>query len=86
MIPNSWSGFDFGLGADIDMLRDSVGRFSQDRIAPRARTQPLQSQWITGDQNIIKRRIKEAFREARDDVKQTFYKVRRSFIDFFRDK
>jgi isovaleryl-CoA dehydrogenase len=36
MIPNSWSGFDFGLGADIDMLRDSVGRFSQDRIAPRA--------------------------------------------------
>jgi hypothetical protein len=39
-----------------------------------------------GDQNIIKRRIKEAFREARDDVKRTFYKVRRSFIDFFRDK
>ena len=36
MIPNSWSGFDFGLGADIDMLRDSVSRFSQDRIAPRA--------------------------------------------------
>ena len=39
-----------------------------------------------GDQNIIKRHIKEAFREARDDVKRTFYKVRRSFIDFFRDK
>ena len=39
-----------------------------------------------GDQNIIKRRIKEAFRQARDDVKRTFYKVRRSFIDFFRDK
>ena len=36
MIPNSWSGFDFGLGADIDMLRDSVGGFAQDRIAPRA--------------------------------------------------
>ena len=36
MIPNSWSGFDFGLGADIAMLRDSVSRFSQDRIAPRA--------------------------------------------------
>jgi isovaleryl-CoA dehydrogenase len=36
MIPNSWSGFDFGLGADIDMLRDSVRRFAQDRIAPRA--------------------------------------------------
>ncbi len=36
MIPNSWSGFDFGLGADIDMLRDSVGRFARDKIAPRA--------------------------------------------------
>jgi isovaleryl-CoA dehydrogenase len=36
MIPNSWSGFDFGLGADIDMLRDSVSRFAQDKIAPRA--------------------------------------------------
>ncbi len=36
MIPNTWSGFDFGLGADIDMLRDSVSRFAQDKIAPRA--------------------------------------------------
>lgn len=36
MIPNSWSGFDFGLGADIDMLRETVSRFAQDKIAPRA--------------------------------------------------
>jgi isovaleryl-CoA dehydrogenase len=36
MIPNSWPGFDFGLGADISMLRDSVGGFAQDKIAPRA--------------------------------------------------
>ena len=36
MIPNSWSGFDFGLGEDADMLRKSVGDFAQDRIAPRA--------------------------------------------------
>jgi isovaleryl-CoA dehydrogenase len=36
MIPNTWSGFDFGLGEDVDMLRDSVRRFSQARIAPRA--------------------------------------------------
>ena len=39
-----------------------------------------------GDQNIIKRRIKQTFLEARDDVKRTFFKVRRSFIDFFQDK
>lgn len=36
MIPNTWSGFDFGLGEDVDMLRDSVRRFSQSKIAPRA--------------------------------------------------
>ena len=36
MIPNTWSGFDFGLGSDVDMLRKSVSDFAQDRIAPRA--------------------------------------------------
>src|SRR5881396_232523 len=36
MIPNAWSGFDFGLGADVDMLRKTVNGFAQDRIAPRA--------------------------------------------------
>jgi isovaleryl-CoA dehydrogenase len=36
MIPNAWGGFDFGLGDDVDALRDSVHNFAQDRIAPRA--------------------------------------------------
>src|SRR5215217_515161 len=36
MIPNAWAGFDFGLGHDVDILRDSVANFAQDRIAPRA--------------------------------------------------
>jgi len=36
MIANAWSGFDFGLGEDIDMLRDSVRRFARGKIAPRA--------------------------------------------------
>ena len=36
MISNAWSGFDFGLGPDVDMLRKSVSGFAQDRIAPRA--------------------------------------------------
>ncbi len=39
-----------------------------------------------GDENFVKRRIKQAFRLARDDVKRTFFKVRRSFVDFFQDK
>ena len=36
MIPNAWTGLDFGLGHDVDMLRDSVASFARDRIAPRA--------------------------------------------------
>jgi isovaleryl-CoA dehydrogenase len=36
MIPNAWQGFDFGLGEDIDMLRDTTRNFSDDKIAPRA--------------------------------------------------
>jgi isovaleryl-CoA dehydrogenase len=36
MLPQGWSGFDFGIGEDIDMLRESVRGFAQDRIAPRA--------------------------------------------------
>ena len=36
MIPNAWAGFDFGLGEDIDRLRDTVGEFSRDKITPRA--------------------------------------------------
>ena len=37
MISNSWTGFDFGLGEDVDMLRDSVTSLcaSQDRAARR---------------------------------------------------
>ena len=36
MIPNAWSGFNFGLGEEADQLRHSVGSFAADRIAPRA--------------------------------------------------
>ena len=36
MIANSLPGLDFGLGSDIDMLRETVADFAQDKIAPRA--------------------------------------------------
>ncbi len=36
MIANSLPGLDFGLGSDIDMLRESVRAFTQDKIAPLA--------------------------------------------------
>ena len=36
LIPNAWTGFDFGLGEDLDRLRLSVSGFARDNIAPRA--------------------------------------------------
>jgi isovaleryl-CoA dehydrogenase len=36
MISNAWSGFDFGLGEEVDMLRKTASDFAQDKIAPRA--------------------------------------------------
>lgn len=36
MTSNVWTGFDFGLGEDVDMLRDAVRRFAQAKIVPRA--------------------------------------------------
>src|ERR1700732_1590702 len=36
LIPNTWTGFDFGLGEDLDLLRQSVSGFARDQIAPRA--------------------------------------------------
>jgi alkylation response protein AidB-like acyl-CoA dehydrogenase len=36
MILNSLPGLDFGLGSDINMLRDTVGSFAQGEIAPCA--------------------------------------------------
>jgi len=36
MIPNAWQGLDFGLGSDIDMLRETARGFSDGKIAPRA--------------------------------------------------
>jgi len=36
MIPNTLPGLDFDLGSDIDMLRETVAGFAQDKIAPNA--------------------------------------------------
>jgi isovaleryl-CoA dehydrogenase len=36
VIPNAWTGFDFGLGEDLDRLRETVSDFARDKIAPRA--------------------------------------------------
>ena len=36
MLSNSLPGLDFGLGSDVEMLRDTVRGFAQDKIAPMA--------------------------------------------------
>ena len=33
MIPNAWTGFDFGLGEELDQLRQTVAGFAHDKIA-----------------------------------------------------
>ncbi|MBV9618303.1 MAG: hypothetical protein JO201_03745 [Verrucomicrobia bacterium] len=40
----------------------------------------------TDDPNSVTGKIGHAFHEAGNDVKHTFVKVRRSFVDFFKDK
>ena len=39
-----------------------------------------------GDHNPVKVKIKQTFHQVGEDVKRTFSKVRRSFIDFWQDK
>ena len=36
MANSAYREFNFGLGEDIDAVRDQVQRFAQERIAPRA--------------------------------------------------
>ncbi|MGA8080193.1 MAG: acyl-CoA dehydrogenase family protein, partial [Xanthobacteraceae bacterium] len=36
MLANSLPGLDFGLGSEVEMLRDSVRGFAQSKIAPLA--------------------------------------------------
>ncbi|HEX2215193.1 MAG TPA: acyl-CoA dehydrogenase family protein, partial [Xanthobacteraceae bacterium] len=36
MIPNTWKGFDFGLGENADLMRETTEKFAQEEIAPRA--------------------------------------------------
>jgi isovaleryl-CoA dehydrogenase len=36
MIPNAWTGLDFGLGEDLDRLRHTVQGFARNKIASRA--------------------------------------------------
>ncbi len=36
MRAHAWTGMNFGLGEDVDLLQQAVAQFAQDRIAPRA--------------------------------------------------
>ena len=81
------------IGANHGTITRTEGLFSGEDREPIVDEQPnderssdLDDEDNDGDQNVIKLRIKRAFREARDEVKRTFYRVRRSFIDFFEDK
>ena len=70
-------------GGDEQLARSDEGE-NPDREYPQEESDQSDAD-NPDDENIVKRRIKQTFYHVRDDVKRTFYKVRRSFIDFFRD-
>ncbi len=83
------------IGANHGTITRTEGLFSGgDRTASIDQQQPDQEQSEDvdkdddddGDTNVVKLRIKRAFHQVRDDVKRSFFKVRRSFVDFFQDK
>ena len=47
---SSYPSLNFGLGEDIDMLRDATHQFAQSEIAPRAESidKDMRFQWIYG--------------------------------------
>ncbi len=81
------------VGTNHGTVTRTEGLFSGGDRTPAADEQPDEPQPEDaddgdddGDTNVVKLRIKRAFHQARDDVKRSFYKVRRSFVDFFEDK
>ncbi len=81
------------IGANHGTITRTEGLFTGGDVAA-ARTQQGDEQRTEeatdgddddGDTNPVKLRIKRAFHQVRDDVKRSFFKVRRSFVDFFED-
>jgi hypothetical protein len=72
------------IGANHGTITRTEGFFSGgDRTAVVDEQNPEDAD---GGQNGVGSGIQQAFRQAGDDVKRTFFKVRRSFVDFFQDK
>ncbi len=67
MVQNSIPGLDFGLGSDLDMLRDTVRAFSQNKIAPladeidRANTFPRELWPQLGELGLLGITVEEEF-------------------------
>lgn len=79
------------IGANHGTITRTEGLFSggdQTAVVDQPSDEPNSADTDEGGagDNDIKRQIKHAFRQASDDVKHTFFKVRRSFVDFFQDK
>jgi len=75
------------IGANHGSITRTEGLFSggdRTAIVDEQTDKPDSEDADTDDD--VQRRIKQAFRQAGDDVKRTFFKVRRSFVDFFQDK
>ena len=72
------------IGANHGTVTRTEGLFSGgDQIAMTAeQSDEASHEGADGDENPVT----HAFHQAGDDVKRTFFKVKRSFVDFFKDK
>ncbi|MDQ2918737.1 MAG: hypothetical protein M3R10_02525 [Verrucomicrobiota bacterium] len=62
------------------IAREKVDRTTNDEYADSSSDQGIEEG--DEDENVIKRRIKQAFHRTRDDAAAMFHRVRRSFADF----
>jgi len=76
------------IGANHGSITRTEGLFSggDQTAVVDAQTDEAKPENAEADDDGVKGSVKQAFRQAGDDVKRTFFKVRRSFVDFFQDK
>jgi hypothetical protein len=60
---------------EVDQNRDNVDTADNNP--------PVEDEQGDADENIVKRDIKRMFHRTTQDARRMFFKVRRSFVDFF---
>jgi hypothetical protein len=69
------------VNPEVDDHRDVDS--NRDNVETADNNPPVEDEPGDADENIIKRDIKRMFRRTTQDARRMFFKVRRSFVDFF---